>query len=240
MNTNHPGNDLDSSVSKFCFALEVHRRTPEGRTRTAEEFLGHFFPHGPSSAEDRIFRHMPNQVRGPILTTWGVRGKKVALLDDDAKVQSVVFDAIVAGDLDSQMFEEGLAPETVMKWVDLPDWWRFWRGGKITKSPILKGLESAYQLELFDAGWFLDTLRSHGGKLHGTDVLAEGLTKAELTDWIRRLRDGRDGSPRGIIAALGWEQIVAKTENDVLVAVFDAMAAKVALAEAPGGAKAAS
>jgi hypothetical protein len=226
-------NDLDSAVPKFCFGLEVHRRTPDGRTRTAQEFLAHFFPHDGKSATDRIFRHLPNHVRAPILTTWGVRGKKSALMDDDAKVQSVVHDALVAGDIDSGMFEEAFAPDTIMRWIDLSDWWTFWRGGKLTKFTILKALESAYELELFDAGWFLDTLRGRGGKLRGTDVLAEGLTKADLTEWVRRVHEGGDGSPKGLVAALGWDQIVAKTEDDVLVAVCDAMAVKVSLAAEP-------
>ncbi len=186
MNKTPSKNDLDSAVPKFCFGLETHRRTPDGRTRTAQEFLAHFFPHDTKSATDRIFRHLPKHVRAPILTTWGVRGKKSALMDDDAKVQSVVHDALVAGDIDAGMFEEALAAETIMRWIDLTDWWTFWRGGKITKFTILKALESAYELELFDAAWFLDTLRGRGGKLRGTDVLAEGLTKADLTEWARR------------------------------------------------------
>ncbi len=233
MNKTPARNDLESAVPKFCFGLEVHRRTPDGRTRTAQEFLTHFFPHDSRSATDRIFRYLPNHVRAPILTTWGVRGKKSALMDDDHKVQSVIHDALVAGDIDSGMFEEALAAETIMRWIDLTDWWTFWRGGKITKFTILKALESAYELELFDAGWFLDTLRGRGGKLRGTDVLAEGLTKSDLTEWVRRVHEGGDGSPKGIVAALGWDQIVAKTEDDVLVAVFDAMAIKVSLVAEP-------
>ncbi len=223
-------NDLDSAVPKFCFGLEAHRRTPDGRTRSPQEFLAHFFPHDSKSATDRIFRHMPRHVRAPILTTWGVRGRKSALMDDDSKVQSVVHDALVAGDIDANMFEEALAPDTIMRWVDLADWWTFWRGGKITKFTISKVLESAYALGLFDAAWFLETLRGGGGKLRGTDVLAEGLTKADLTDWIRSVHEGGDASPKGLVAALGWDQIVLKTEDDVLVAVFDAMAVKISLA----------
>jgi hypothetical protein len=228
-------NDLSSAVPKFCYGLEVHRRTPDGRVRTAQEFLAHFFPHDSKSTTDRIFHYMPNDVRAPILTTWGVRGKKSALRDDDAKVQSVVHDALVAGDLDSGMFEDALAPDTIMRWVDLADWWVFWRGGKITKYTILRALESGYELGLFDAEWFLDTLRSHQGKLRGTDVLSEGLTKADLTEWVRRIHESGDGSPKGLLAALGWDQIVAKTTDEVLIAVVDVMAVKVSLAGAPEG-----
>jgi hypothetical protein len=225
-------NDLSSAVPKFCYGLEVHRRTPDGRVRTAQEFLAHFFPHDSKSTTDRIFHYMPNEVRAPILTTWGVRGKKSALRDDDGKVSSVVHDALVAGDIDSGMFEDALAPDTIMRWIDLADWWVFWRGGKITKYTILKALESGYELGLFDAEWFLSTLRSHEGKLRGTDVLSEGLTKADLTEWVRRIHESGDGSPKGLLAALGWDQIVAKTADEVLIAVVDVMAVKVALAVA--------
>jgi hypothetical protein len=228
-------NDVESAVPKFCFGLEVHRRTPDGRVRTAQEFLAHFFPHDKKSSTDRLFHYLPSEVRAPILTTWGVRGRKSALLDDDAKVQSVMHDALVAGDIDASMFEEALSADTIMRWIDLSDWWTFWRGGKITKYTILRALESAYELGLFDADWFLDSVRGHGGKLRGTDVLAEGLNKADLTEWVRRIHESGDGSPKGLLAALGWDQIVAKTADDVLVAVLDAMAAKVALVvPAPG------
>jgi hypothetical protein len=223
-------NDIDSAVPKFCFGLEVHRRTPDGRVRTAQEFLAHFFPHDKKSSTDRVFHYLPNEVRAPILTTWGVRGKKSALMDDDSKVQSVMHDALVAGDIDASMFEDALSADTIMRWIDLSDWWTFWRGGKITKYTILKALESGYELGLFDADWFLGTVRGQGGKLRGTDVLAEGLNKADLTEWVRRIHEGGDGSPRGLLAALGWDQIVAKTADEVLVAVLDAMATKVALA----------
>jgi hypothetical protein len=226
-------NDIEAAVPKFCFGLEVHRRTPDGRVRTAQEFLAHFFPHDTKSSTDRIFHYMPAEVRAPILTAWGVRGRKSALLDDDAKVQSVMHDALVAGDVDASMFEEALASDTIMRWIDLSDWWTFWRGGKITKYTILKALESGYDLGLFDADWFLDSVRGHGGKLRGTDVLAEGLNKADLTEWVRRIHESGDGSPRGLLAALGWDQIVAKTADSVLVAVLDAMAVKVSLAPTP-------
>ena len=130
-------NDLSAAVPKFCLGLEVHRRTPEGRVRTAPEFLGHFFPHDATGSTDRVFRFMPNDVRAPVLTAWGVRGRRSALRDDDKKVQSCVHDALVAGDVDAAMFEAGLAAEVIVRWVELPDWWSFWRAGKITGVTIL-------------------------------------------------------------------------------------------------------
>jgi hypothetical protein len=226
-------NDLTAALPKFCLAVEEHRRTPEGRVRSSSEFLRHFFPFDDKGVEDRVFRYLPKAVRGPIVTAWGIRGAKAALRDDDEKIQTVVHDALAAGDIDHGQFEAGLSAEVLMRWVSLQDWWTFWRGGRLTKNPILKALTAAYDLGLFDAKWFLETLQSRGGSLTGTDVLSEGLSKEDLTEWVRKIRESGDGSPKGLVSALGWEKIVAKTADDVLIAVLDAMAAKVALAEGP-------
>src|SRR5262245_18825808 len=98
-------NDLSAAVPKFCLAVEEYRRTPEGRVRTSQEFLGHFFPHDDKSAKDQLLRFLPNDVRGPILAHWGIRGLKAASRDTDEKVEAVVHDALVAGDVDHSAFE---------------------------------------------------------------------------------------------------------------------------------------
>lgn len=221
-----PTNDLDSSVTKFCLSLERDRRTPEGRSRSEREFREHFFPYDDGIARDRILKFLPREVRGPIIASWGIRGRKAAMRDDDVRVRAVVHDAFVAGDIDDQTFEDGLAPDLIVGWVELADWWRFWRGGKHTKYSIQRALETAYDLELLDARWFLDTLESGGGKLHGTDVLVEGMSKTELADWIKKIHESGDGSPRGLLNALGWPTLVAKTSNAVLLSAMDAFAAK--------------
>ena len=226
-------NDLSAAVPKFCLALEEHRRLPEGRVRTSQEFLATFFPHDDKTCSDRIFKYLPNEVRGPIIAAWGVRGIKAALRDTDEKVLMVMHDALVAGDVDHVAFEDALSPETIVRWVPLSDLWTFWRGGKVSKQALHKALATAYELYLFDARWFLDTIQAKGGSLRSTDVLADGLTKDDLTQWIRRVHETGDGTPKGLIAALGWEKIVAKTQNEVLVAVIDAMVVKVGLAPAP-------
>jgi hypothetical protein len=229
-------NDLTAAVPKFCLALEQHRRTTDGRVRSTQEFLTQFFPIEAGVGNDRIFKHMPNDVRGPILAAWGIRGAKAALRDDDAKVQTVVADALAAGDLDHSGFEEGLGAEVVVRWAPLADIWSFWRGGKLTKAAIQKALVTGYELLLFDAKWFLDTLESRAGKVRGTDVLADGLSKEDLTEWVRKIHQSGDGSPKGLVATLGWDKIVAKTPNDVLIAALDALAANIALvAPAPKG-----
>jgi hypothetical protein len=222
-------NDLSAAVPKFCLALEEHRRTPEGRVRTSQEMMTTYFPHDDKSCTDRIFKYLPNEVRGPIIAAWGIRGIKAAMRDNDEKVQSVVHDALVAGDVDHTAFEDGLSPETLVRWVPLADLWAFWRAGKMTKQALHKALATAYELYLFDARWFLDTITAKGGSIRGTDVLADGLTKEELTQWIHRIHETADGTPKGIVSALGWDKIVAKTANDVLVAVLDAMVTKVGL-----------
>jgi hypothetical protein len=222
-------NDLSAAVPKFCLALEEHRRTPDGRVRTSQELITAFFPHDEKTCTDRIFKYLPNDARGPIIAAWGIRGIKAALRDTDEKIQSVVHDALVAGDVDHNAFEDGLTPETLVRWVPLGDLWSFWRGGKLTKQAIHKALSTAYELYLFDARWFLDTIQAKGGAIKGTDVLADGLEKAELTAWVRRIHETADGTPKGLVAALGWDKIVAKTANEVLIAVLDAMVAKVGL-----------
>ena len=227
-------NDLSAAVPKFCLALEEHRRTPDGRVRTSQELLTSFFPHDEKVSTDKLFKYLPNEVRGPIIAAWGIRGIKAALRDDDERMQQVVYDALVAGDVDHSAFEEGLSPETLVRWVPLGDLWAFWRGGKLSKLAILKALSTAYELYLFDARWFLDALHSKGGSLKGTNVLSDGLTKDELTQWIHRIHETADGTPKGLVAALGWDKIVTKTPNEVLVAVLDAMVTKVGLVTVAG------
>jgi len=222
-------NDLSAAVPKFCLALEEHRRTPDGRVRTSQEFLASFFPHDEKTCTDRLFKYLPNEVRGPIVAAWGIRGIKAALRDTDDKVQSVVHDAVVAGDVDHQAFEDGMTAETLVRWIPLGDLWSFWRGGKLTKQAIHKALSTAFDLYLFDARWFLDTLQGKGGSIKGTDVLADGLSKDDLTAWVRRIHETGDGTPKGLVAALGWDKIVSKTANDQLVGVLDAMVTKVGL-----------
>ncbi|MEO7113235.1 MAG: hypothetical protein ABI183_22540, partial [Polyangiaceae bacterium] len=113
-----------------------------------------------------------------------------------------------------------------IRWVPLTSWWSFWRAGKLTKKAIGKALETAFDLGLFDARWFLDTLEARGGQLKGTDVLSDGLTKADLTEWVKKIHQSADGTPKGIVAAIGWEKIVAQTASDTLTAVLDAFANK--------------
>ena len=149
--------------------------------RTDKEVVTAFFPHDDKSCADKVFRHLPKEVRGPILAAWGIRGIKSALRDEDDRVKQVVHDSLVAGDIDAATFEEGLTPDTLVRWIPLGDLWGFWRGGKLTKIAIHKALSTAYELYLFDARWFLETLQAKGGALKGTDVLADGLTKEELT-----------------------------------------------------------
>jgi hypothetical protein len=222
-------NDLSAAVPKFCLALEEYRRTSDGRVRTSQELLATFFPYDEKACTDKLFKHLPSEVRGPIIAAWGIRGQKAALRDSDEKVQQVVHDALVAGDLDHATVEEGLSPDTLVRWMPLAELWAFWRGGKLTKQAIHRALSVAYELHLFDARWFLDAIQARGGALKGTDVLADGLTKDDLTQWIRRIHETGDGTPRGLVGALGWEKIVAKTPNEALIGVLDAMATKAGL-----------
>ena len=98
-------NDRKNPVTRFCLAMEEHRRTEAGRVRTAREMVDFFFPRAQGTAEDRIFLHMPPEVRGPIVSGWGVRGAKSALRDSDEKIREVVYDALAAGDIAEAIFE---------------------------------------------------------------------------------------------------------------------------------------
>jgi hypothetical protein len=187
------------------------------------------FRHHEKDSGDRVFKYLPNDVRGPIIAAWGIRGAKTALRDDDEKVRSVVADALAAGDIDADSFEDGLTAEILVTWLPLTDLWSFWRGGKLTKAAILKALETAFDLALFDARWFLETLKAKNGTRRGTDVVADGLSKEELALWIRRIHESGDGSPRGIVAAIGWDRIVTKSSNEALFLALDALAAQVGL-----------
>ena len=230
MESSPRGNDLDAQVPKLCLALEEDRRTPEGRTRSSKQFREHYFPYDERSATDRIFARMPNDVRGPILAAWGVRGPKSAVKDTDEKVRTVVWDALAAGDLDDYFFEEGLAPGVVVRWADLADYWSFWRTGPLGQRAIRLALEVAHTLGLVDEAWFLGALEARGGAARGVEALAIGLTKDELTRWIVNGGATGDGSAAGLVEALGWETIVATASDETLLCALDALAVRIGLA----------
>ncbi len=228
-----PRNDRDLAVTKFCLAMEDHRRTEAGRVRTAKEFVAQFFPYSEQKATDRLFLHMPNDVRGPVLAKWGIRGAKAAAKDDDAKVQFVVHDALVAGDIDEGIFEEGITSEILIDWVVLADWWTFWRHGKLTGVAIQKALATAREVGLIDDKWFLENIRGRGGKLQGTDVVCDTLSKDQIIAWVRKVHETGDASPAGLVGALGWETVLAKTAQDALLYALDQFARKALLAPEP-------
>ncbi len=225
-----PRNDRNQAVTKFCLAMEEHRRTEAGRVRTAKEYLAHFFPHDETTSKDQLFRYMPNDVRGPILAHWGIRGAKAALKDDDEKVKFVVHDALVAGDLDEATFESGVTAEILIDWIVLAEWWSFWRHGRLTGVAIQKALAVARELGLIDDKWFLLNIQGRGGKLKGTDVLCDTLSKDQIVGWIRKMHESGDGSPAGVVAAIGWETVLQKTAQDALLFALDQFARKAGLA----------
>ena len=225
-----PRNDRNQAVTKFCLAMEDHRRTEAGRVRTAKEFVAHFFPYDEAKAKDQLFLHMPNDVRGPILAKWGIRGAKAALKDDDDRVKLVVHDALVAGDIDEAIFEEGIEAPILVDWIVLAEWWSFWRHGRLTGVAIQKALATARELGLIDDKWFLLNVQGRGGKLKGTDVLCDTLSKDQIVAWVRKLHEAGDGSPAGIIAAIGWDTVLAKTAQDALLFALDQFARKAGLA----------
>lgn len=233
-----PRNDLSTQLVRFCLALEEFRRTAEGRVRTPTQFLQAFFPYDERGPEDKVFSFLPREIRGPIIAAWGIRGQKAALRDDDAKIASVVYDALVAGDINAQHFEEGLAASTLIAWVPLGAWWAFWRAGTPHKAALLRALTLGYELGLFDARWFWDTIElgsaaDPNAKKRGTDVVSAGLTKEDIMEWIKKVHATGDGSPKGLLEAIGWDKVVQKTSNDSLAAVLDALALRLELVKPP-------
>jgi hypothetical protein len=213
--------------------MEEHRRTEAGRVRTAKELVAQFFPWSEGGAKDLLFHHMPQDVRGPILSGWGIRGAKAALRDDDEKVKLVVADALSAGDIDEATFEEGVTAQILIDWIPLAEWWHFWRNGKLTGVAIQKALATARELALIDDKWFLLNVQGRGGKLKGTDVLCDTLSKDQIVAWVRRLHETGDGSPAGIVGAIGWETVLAKTAQDALLFALDQFARKASLVVEP-------
>jgi hypothetical protein len=231
-----PKNDRQNAVTKFCLAMEEYRRTDEGRVKDAKELVAHFFPHDDKKATDHLFVHLPPEVRAPVVAGWGIRGAKAALRDDDDRIRGVVHDAMLAGDIDHAIFEQGVTPAILVDWVPLSDWWGFWRAGKVTGVPSQKALAIARELELFDERWFLENVDGRGGRLKGTDTLCDTLSKDQIIAWVRAIHASGDGTPRGVVAALGWETILAKTSHEALLFVLDALAKKIGLFAPPADA----
>ena len=229
-----PRNDRQNAVTKFCLAMEAFRRTEPGRVKNAKDLVDHFFPHDAAMAVDKLFVHLPREVRAPLVAGWGIRGAKAALRDDDERIRNVVHDAMLAGDIDVSIFEEGLTPGILTDWVPLGDWWSFWRSGKVSGVPAQKALATARELGLFDDRWFLENLDGRGGRLKGTDAIADTLSKEQIVSWVRGIHGSGDGSPTGVVAALGWDVILARTAQEALMFALDALAKKLGLSEAPG------
>lgn len=222
-------NDRANPVTRFCLSMEEHRRTEPGRVRTAREMLDFYFPRSATGAEDKIFLHIPPPVRGPIVSAWGVRGSKSAIRDTDEKTRQVVFDALAAGDIDESSFEEGIDATVLIDWSPLTEWWTFWRTGKLTGVAVQKALAVARELGLFDERWFLQNVDGRGGKLKGTDTVCDTLSKDQIVAWMRNIHESGDGSPAGLIGALGWETVLAKTSQEALLFALDALAKKIGL-----------
>jgi hypothetical protein len=224
-----PRNDRQNAVTKFCLAMEELRRTEIGRVKNAKEMVEYFFPHDATKARDQLFVYFPPTVRAPIISGWGIRGQKAALRDDDERIKSVVHDAILAGDIDEKSFEEGVSPAAIVDWVPLGEWWTFWRAGKVTGAPAQKALQTARELGLFDDRWFLENVDGRGGRLKGTDTICDTLSKEQIVAWVKGIHASGDGSAAGIVSALGWETILARTSQEALLFALDAFAKKVGL-----------
>jgi hypothetical protein len=224
-----PRNDRQNPVTRFCLAMEELRRTDTGRVKNSKELVEYFFPHDATKARDQLFVYLPPEVRAPVVAGWGIRGAKAALRDDDDRIRMVVHDALLAGDIDDVVFEEGVTPDILADWVPLAEWWGFWRSGKVSGVPAQKALAKARELGLFDDRWFLENIDGRGGRLKGTDTICDTLSKDQIVAWLRNIHTSGDGSAAGIVAALGWDTILAKTSQESLLFALDALAKKIGL-----------
>lgn len=224
-----PKNARGRPVTKLCLALEVFRRTPDGRTRDAKAFLDHFFPQDERGPIDRLFVHMPKEIRADLLSNWGIRGKKSALRDDDEKVRTTIGDALDAGDIDATVIEESVTPELLIDWVPLEDWWAFWRGAGLPAPSVRKALALGRELSLFDERWLLGNLKLGAKRLEGTDVICAALPKDQIVAWLHAVHTCGDASPAGLVTALGWDTILTKTAPEALAFALDALAREIGL-----------
>jgi len=231
-----PRNDRALALSAFCLEIETYRRTPEGRVRNADAFLDYYFARKSGVANDRLFLHIPPEVRGPIIASWGIRGKKAALRDDDERVKGVVKDALEADDLDATKLEAGVSPEVVVDWVPLDEWWTFWRGTSVPNVAVQKALAAARALHLVDDEWFFQAVEGRGGKLRGTDAICDTLTKDEVVGWLKNIHASGNATPAGLVTARGWDALLAKTSAEALLVALDAFARKVHLVPTPSNA----
>ncbi|MCW5838086.1 MAG: hypothetical protein KIS78_37190, partial [Labilithrix sp.] len=179
-----PKNGRSRPVTKLCLALEAFRRTDAGRVRDAKAFLRHYLPGDRGATTDRLFLHMPKEVRAALRSGWGIRGKKSALRDDDERVRATVADALAAGDIDATTVEEGVTPEILIDWTPLEDWWAFWRGAALPASAVQRALAVGRDLSLFDERWFLENLKLASPRLEGTDVICAALSKDQIVAWL--------------------------------------------------------
>ena len=230
-----PKNARSRSVTKLCLALESFRRTDEGRVRDAKSFLGFYLPY--EAGKDRLFIHVPHEVRADLLSNWGVRGKKSALRDDDEKVRTTIADALAAGDIDAAVIESGVTPEVLIDWAPLDEWWSFWRGTALPTGAIRKALATARELELFDEKWFFQNLALKSQKLEGTDVVCAALSKEQVAAWLLAIHTAEDASPAGLLRAVGWDTVLGKTAHEALLFTLDALAVQIGLAGPAGAAR---
>ncbi len=229
------GNPADDPVSKFALALEIHRREKATGKWEPKDFRSHFFPYAKDGATDEILRRMPKEVRGPILTAWGIRGQNRAKTDSDEKVLEVTFDALTATppDLDDKAFEEGVDAEKTIRWADLRHWWKFWRAGNLRKEDLTVFFRTAFELNLVDAKIFFAMIEDPKKKLTGIDVVSTAISPEDRIAWIRAIYETRDRDEDAILMALGWEKIVIKVDNAILITVADRLAERIGLVHVP-------
>lgn len=222
----------------FCLHLDRFWRQPlESPILTATDFREALFPYDRDRAEDRIFRYLSPSDRGKVLHNWSICGRRTAEQSTNEEIVAIVHRAFKYSDLDDAVFASGLTSELVIGFSQLDHWWRFWRSGRHHKLSLQAVFTKAYELELFDAAWFLGSVTAKKGKLRGVDAIAASLKMDGLAKWLTAvhgaiIRDGK-ATEKTFLEALSLETIVAKMDVEDMLALVDELSGKLGLANAP-------
>ena len=222
-------NDPAAAVPKFCLALEEHRRTNDGRVRTSQEMLATFFTHDDKACSDRICSSTCRRRARSDHCRVGYSGVKAALRDNDEQ------DPAASSSTHS-------SPATSITWPS-----------RTASPPNDHSLGPARRLVGILARWQAHEASPSQGPRNRIRTLSLRRPLVPRDDQARERRAQGHRRPRrrlderrshavgpkdprdrrrlaqGPGVSLGWDKIVAKTANDVLVAVLDAMVAKVGL-----------
>jgi hypothetical protein len=230
--------DPASQIGQFFLNFETAWRQAGGSgTHTPKDFRQFFFPFDRSDSTDRIFRHLTAEERADLVFGWHICGRKMAIRYSAERITEIVLEAFLEGDLDDERFAESIGPDLVLRRVPIEEWWRFFMLGKFSKPVILKFLNLADAACFIDASWFFAKVKTtvSSGRMNGLDALSAVLTKTDLADWLLKLHRimlSHAAHEQDLLAALGFETVVAKMALEDLQALVAEFGQRFGLTEA--------